>query len=152
MGETTVDKDFKKNTTGAMIKVLRMHRNNCEKKVVEYGLYSSQHKMLMYLYRFRDAPPTQVKIAQFFAISPAAVAVAVKKLEKDGYIIRTPRENDLRNNEVRLTRKGVEIAQMSMGEYDRSDDIMYRGMSEEDIVRLRGYLDKMLSNLEGGNK
>lgn len=147
-----MDKDFKKNTTGAMIKVIRMHRSNCEKKVGEYGLYTSQHKMLMYLYRFRDNPPTQVKIAQFFAISPAAVAVAVKKLEKEGYITRTPRENDLRNNEVQLTQKGIDIAKVSMGELDKSDEIMYKGMSEEDIVRLRGYLDLMLSNLEGGEK
>lgn len=147
-----MDKDFKKNTTGAMIKVMRIHRQNCERSMKDYGVQNSQHRLLMYIYRCGENAPTQVQIAQFFSISAAAVAVAVRKLENDGYITRTPRVDDLRNNEVRITEKGINIAEVSRREFDRSDELMYSGFSEKELKELRGYLDRMLENLERGKE
>lgn len=145
-----MDGDFKKNITGSMMRIMRLHRQSCETKMKEYGVHHSQHRMLMFIYRCGNNPPTQVQIAQFFSISAAAVAVSVRKLEDGGYITRTPREDDLRNNEVRITEKGKMIAEASTGEFNKSDELMYAGFDEQELLQLRGYFDRMLGNLERG--
>lgn len=141
-----------RNITGTMVKIMRLHRYNCEKKMRECGVQHSQHRLLMYIYRCGENAPTQVQIAQFFSISAAAVAVAMRKLEAEGFIVRKPRQDDLRNNEVIITEKGKNIAELSAAEFDGSDATMYSGFSEEELLQLRGFLDRMRGNLERGNR
>lgn len=143
-------KDILRNTTGAMIRLLHDHKQLGARAMSGFGVHHSQHKMLMYIHRCGKNAPTQVQIAQFFSISAAAVAVTIRKLEEGGYITRTPREMDLRNNEIHITEKGTELAIASDAEFDRCDSVMYRGMSEEDVMQLRRYLDIMQENLNGG--
>lgn len=140
--------DLLRNTTGAIIRLLRTHRARCDASVKSFGIHHSPHKMLMYISRCGENAPTQVQIAQFLSVSAAAVAVTVKKLEDSGYVKRVPLENDLRNNLVYITDKGRELAHLSTRSFDANDERMYRGMSKDDILQLRKYIDIMQKNLE----
>ncbi len=144
--------DLWRDTSGAMTYILNGRRHFLSKRLDGFGLRESQHKMLMYIYRMGDTPPTQIQIANFFGISAAAVAVTIRKLEQGGYITRIAREHDLRNNEVFITEKGKEIAIKSTIEFDKCEELTYRGMSREDVERLRGYLDIMYKNIYGEDK
>ncbi len=141
--------DFIRDTSGTLMYIINARRQFLAKHFKKLGLHESQHRMLMYIYRFSDAPPTQIQIANFFDISAAAVAVTIRKLEKGGYITRTACENDMRNNRVSITEKGKEIAIKSKEVFDKCEEITYRGMSNEDIDHLRRYLDKMYINIHG---
>jgi len=141
--------DFIRDTSGTLMYIINARRQFLAKHFKKLGLHESQHRMLMYIYRFSDAPPTQIQIANFFDISAAAVAVTIRKLEKGGYITRTACENDMRNNRVFITEKGKEIAIKSKDIFDKCEEITYRGMSNEDIDHLRRYLDKMYINIHG---
>ena len=77
------------------------------KKVAGTGVYRSQHRMLMILGKHPDC--SQSAIAEKLEISPAAVAVSLKKLEKAGYISRQCDEADNRMNHVVVTPKGKEV-------------------------------------------
>ena len=141
--------DLRRDTSGVMTYVVNSRKQLLSKNLQGFGLHESQHKMLMYIHRLGDNPPTQIQIANFFGISAAAVAVTIRKLEQGGYITRVARENDLRNNEVYLTETGKEVAAKSNVELDKCDEISYRGMSVEDIERLRAYLEVMYKNISG---
>ena len=141
--------DLLKNTSGAMTYITNGRRQWLSKNLKDFGLHESQHRMLMYIYRMGDTPPTQIQIANFFGISAAAVAVTIRKLEDGGYITRVAREDDLRNNEVFITEKGKDIAERSNVVFDKCEEITYRGMSRGDVSRFRAYLDIMYKNIHG---
>ena len=86
----------------------REHHRLLEREVGASGMHRSQHAMLLYIKRCSHAP-TQKELAELLLISPAAVAVTMKKLENAGYIERKSDENDSRRNSVSLTEKGEEI-------------------------------------------
>ncbi len=140
------------DTIGAMIHLLRRHRCKCETEVKNLNIHHSQHRILMHIAKFRKNPPTQVEIAQHFHISPAAVAVTLKKLESAGYIARCARSDDMRNNEVTLTDLGKKICKDTKDAFDAIDAEIFTGLNEADILQLKKYIDTMLNNISEGEK
>ena len=105
---------------------------------------------LMYLNRCRDKI-SQKDIAEHFEISPAAVAVSLKKLEAGGYIVRKTSDNDSRYNEIEITKKGKEIVDFSHSIFEDIDNKTFKGMSEEEKQTLVLLLDKVTNNLKSIN-
>lgn len=85
----------------------RMHRRLFESKMAGIGIHRSQHRVLMYLFKHLPDAPSQKELAEHFDISPAAIAVTLKKLENAGYITRAALENDNRVNTVIPTEKAA---------------------------------------------
>ena len=65
----------------------RRHKRVFGKFVSELGISNSQHRLLMHLYS-TDCVPSQTQLARTFEVSSAAIAAALKNLEKSGYIRR----------------------------------------------------------------
>ncbi len=147
-----MNRELMHDTIGAMIHLLRQHRCACETAVKNMGVHHSQHKMLMHIAKCGEHAPTQVEIAQHFHISPAAVAVTLKKLETAGYITRNVRVGDMRNNEVTLTDSGKKICESTTDAFDSIDRQMFEGLDERDILCLKEYIDKILNNISKGEK
>ena len=129
-----------------MMCINRMHRNVIEKKVSELGLHRSQHMVLMYLARHNEGV-SQKDIAQHFDISPAAVAVTLKKLEAGGYIVRNTVEDDNRKNNVSFTEKGKSIAEKSRKIFCQVDSKMTELLSEEEYNIVSSCFEKMKQSL-----
>ena len=127
-----------------------MHRATLNAKICETGIHGSQHMILMYLNRCRDKI-SQKDIAEHFEISPAAVAVSLKKLESGGYIARKTSDNDSRYNEIEITEKGKKIVDFSHSIFEDIDNKTFEGMSEEEKKSLVFLLDKVISNLKDIN-
>ncbi len=140
------------DTIGAMIHLLRRHRCRCETEVKNLNIHHSQHKVLMHIAKCNKKAPTQVEIAQHLQISPAAVAVTLKKLETAGYINRCTRSKDMRNNEVTLTALGKKICKDTKSAFYAIDAKMFDGLEDSDILQLKEYIDIMLNNLSKGEK
>ena len=140
------------DTIGAMIHLLRRHRCKCEAEVKNLNIHHSQHKRLMHIAQCGNNAPTQVEIAQYFHISPAAVAVTLKKLESAGYITRCVRSNDMRNNEVTLTELGKKMCKDTKIAFDAIDAKIFEGFDQNDILQFKNYIDKMLNNISKGEK
>ncbi len=103
--------------------------------------------ILMYLYRCKDKI-SQKDIAKHFEISPAAVAVSLKKLETGGYIKRKCSQNDNRYNEIQITEKGKEIVDYSHSLFEEIDAETFNGINDEEKQTLVSLLDKVMSNLK----
>ena len=129
-----------------LMRVNRLHRKAVDKSMSETGLHKSQHMMLMYL--SREKCSSQKNIAEHFDISPAAVAVSLKKLEADGYINRQRGENDCRFNEIEITEKGKQVVNFSHDMFVRIDEASFDGVSMQERKVFADVLEKMSENLK----
>ena len=106
------------------------------KKVEDTGIYRSQHRLLMILGKNPDC--SQTAIANKLEISPAAVAVSLKKLEKAGYITRSCDAEDNRMNHVVITDKGKKAIDQSILYFQEIEDAMFEGFSQEELETYTG--------------
>lgn len=123
----------------------RMVKRYLEKRFMGTGVYRGQHQILMHLFWAPDS--SQAQLAEHMEISPAAVAVSLKKLEKGGYVRRQNRREDNRSNQIEITEKGRQVVDISIEIFHELDRTLYRGFSPEETKQLCGYLDRMYANL-----
>lgn len=128
------------------MKVNRLHRSLVEKTMGEAGLHRSQHLMLIYLKNCTEAP-AQKEIAANFDITPAAVAMALNKLEEKGYIERFHIGDDKRTNYVRISEKGAAVLAQTRTMCEEADKAMFKDIDEAEMEKLSLLLDKMKENL-----
>ena len=121
-----------------LFRIDRYHKALIETELSRLGIHRSQHHVLMYLY-FCPEAPTQDQIAKNMEISPAAVAVTLKKLEAAGLVERVVRRENGREKEVRLTQQGKDIADTTVGLLQRTDEMITEGFSEKDKLSRHKY-------------
>ncbi len=103
--------------------------------------------MLMHISKY-DNIPSQKEIAEHFDISPAAVAVTLKKLEAEGYIERTRgADGDTRQNTISITEKGRREITDTREFFDYVDNTMFKDFSNEEFSTFISLLNKANNNL-----
>ena len=117
------------------IRVSHLHHSVVEGRVSRLGIHHSQHRMLMHLARYEHIP-AQRELAEEMGISPAAVTTTLKRLERDGYIVRTVTSEDNRCNEIRITEEGRRQVEASRDMFDAIDRATFEGMTDEEIATL----------------
>lgn len=121
-------------------------RSSLECRVKDTGLHRSQHRILMILGKHPDY--SQTMLARKLEVSPAAVAVALKKLEKSGYIERQSVESDNRMNHIAVTPKGLEAIRLSCVYFQEVENALFQGFSEEELDTVERFLRKIIQNGE----
>ena len=124
----------------------RTLKRSIAKKVEKTGVYRSQHRLLMILGKHPDC--SQTELAERLEISPAAVAVSLKKLEKSGFISRQCQKNDNRVNQVVITEKGWTIIDQSVQYFKEMDKAFLKDFSLEELKQLEAFLARMIKNGE----
>lgn len=130
-----------------VIHLARLHHKICERRLEDLPIHRSQHMLLMHLAKTKE-PPSQKELAAHLEISPAAVAVSLKKLEAEGYIARSATEDDSRVNEITITDKGRKIITESRLIFDGIDSEMFAGISEEAILTCTETLCRVNANIK----
>lgn len=123
----------------------RLHRMVLERQLNRTGVYRSQHQLLMYIAENPNA--SQKEIARLNHVSPATVAVSLKKLEHGGYIQRLVDEHDNRYNKICITEKGKDVVENSVRWFQRVECCMFDGFSAEDMAAMQLYLNRIQQNL-----
>ena len=116
------------------------------RKVKDTGLFRSQHRILMILGKHPDC--SQTNLAEKLDVSPAAVAVALKKLEKAGYISRQCDVDDNRMNHVVVTEKGMKAIKTSIVYFQEIESAMLEDFSKEELDMLESYFKRIIKNGE----
>lgn len=129
------------------IRTERLHRCVFDRKAVNFGLHRSQHRMLMHL-SFKSCGVSQKKLADELEISPAAVAVALKKLEELDYITRCSFGGDSRVNNIMITDNGRQLTEESRKVFREIDKAMFEGVDDETLENFVACLEKMQENLK----
>ena len=112
------------------------------------GMYSGKNKILMYIADRGENYPNQKEIAKTFEITPSAVAVTLKQLEKDGLVKRTVLEIDNRVNRVALTDKAKKLAAESKETTFEVCEKAFDNFTDNELETLSMLLDKLGKNLQ----
>ncbi len=131
---------------GKLMAIMRDHKSTIDSYVNETKLHKSQHRLLMVLSRM-EKNISQRDLAEILNITPAAVAVTLKKMEKMGLVQRMVSEQDNRYNQVVLTDKGKKIVKESRKIFQYVDEKMFAGFSEEELEVFEEYLNRIKENL-----
>lgn len=129
-----------------MISAMKQHKRMFDAMREKTGLGRSAHRALMILSDRGDL--SQTALAEHLEISTAAVAVLLKKMEAEGYILRTANSCDSRLNSVELTENGKAIVKQSRKDFDSIDKAIFEGFSLTEIENLINCLDRLQNNME----
>ena len=135
-----------KSSIKNMIDTNRIHKKIFEDEISKTGLNITQHFILMRL-SGEEKLPSQKELAKHLNITPAAVTLALSKLESDGYIKRCAAE-DTRYNEIHITDSGSKIVEESRLVFDKIDRTTFDGITDEEKDIFDKCLLKMKINLE----
>lgn len=98
---------------------------------------------ILALLQLKDGIATK-DMAQILGIRVSSLNETLGKLEKDGFIERTPSDEDKRVMLVSLTEKGREVKPHGT----LLPKKLFAGFSDEELDEFSGYLDRMMANLE----
>lgn len=135
-----------REAVGRMLRVTRLHKSVLEKRISELGLHRTQQMLLNYLMR-TDGAPSQKEIAQKFNVTPAAIAMSLKKMEKNGLIERHSSDTDNRVNVITVSEKGKTLFEQTRMIFTQIDEAMFEGVTEEEYSEMKRIFDCMTDNL-----
>ena len=128
-----------------MIKTDRLHKQLLDNTVSGIGIHRSQHRILMHIAR-NNKLVSQKSLAEHMGITPAAITVALKKLEKDGYIKRKQGE-DNRFREVEITEAGKRVVNETRELFSKADTSLFENFSDEELEGYVMSLEKINANI-----
>lgn len=132
-------------TARAFRRANRLLMRIIERKVSSTQVYRGQHQVLMHIAHHPEA--SQAEIAERMEISPSALAVSLKKLEKGGYIRRSSDVTDERKKHMEITETGSKVVAESHVMFREIENQMFEGFSNEEMEVIYKYLNQMVENL-----
>lgn len=123
-----------------------------------------RHRELMLMVRALELYPNQLPILEYIknndgcmqadisrdlGVTPASIALSVKRLQKAGMLIKEIDENNLRKNRLSLTDKGRESSRKSRRIFDEFDRKMYKDFTEEELNILAEFNARIGRNVIG---
>lgn len=101
-----------------------------------------------YFYNNRDRDIFQKDFEQEFEIRRSTASNILSLMEKNGLIKRDSVPYDARLKKITLTPKAIEVQSVVDESFDRLDNTMKKGISEEELNVFFSVLDKICNNLE----
>ena len=128
------------------VKTDHMHKALIDSRVHTLGIHRTQHRILMILAR-HDKLPSQKELAEYLNVTPAAITIALKKIENDGYVEKTLGQ-DNRYNELRITEKGRELVKKTRKIFTEADESMFVGFTDEELDSYISCLERLQENIK----
>lgn len=91
---------------------------------------------------------SQLELSRLTHLSPPTVSITLRKMEKDGYILRKTYENDMRQTIVYLSKKGRAFDDNIKKSFDLINEQTVQGLSSEEISALKKLLIKVRNNFQ----
>ena len=113
------------------------------------GMSGAQGNILNYiLVDGRKRPVYQKDIEKEFGLRPSTATEALKNLEAKGLICRISEKQDGRLKRIELTSKAEEIRHLITSEIAESENLLLKGITEEERPIFIEIGKKMLKNLD----
>ena len=131
--------------------LMREHKRAVDAHVGDTNLHKSQHRLLLSLAKL-GKNISQKSLAEDLNVTPAAVAVTLKKLQNNGFVKKQTREADNRFNEVAMTEKGRRIVKESQKVFRGIEDKIFDSFTAEELDLLQDFVTRMRDNLHQDGK
>ena len=115
------------------------------RKLSEYDLNAGEQAILMYLIGHDES--NQESIAKFYMIDKGSIARTIAKLESKGFIERKINDDNQREKIITLTEKSINIKNVLTDLLTEWNDVMYEGISEDDIKKFELLTSKIAANI-----
>lgn len=129
--------------------IYRLHMQNVSGIIENYDLYPGQLRIMHTIAEMNGS--TQKEIAAKLNVTPASLAVSIKRLQKAGIVDKAADKVDLRHNRIFITEKGSKVQSDSMSELIRIDNFLLSGFSPEETNHFEAYLTRVYTNLKEVN-
>lgn len=128
----------------------KMHKACLRKEMDRRGLAEVGQPFILFMLRDQGtgAGWDQKQFAEALGVSPATVAISIKRMERAELVTRVPDPEDLRRNRIAITEKGLRLVDDCIRAFRHVDTGMFRGFSHEEREELAGYYHRMVRNLE----
>ena len=126
--------------------VLHRIMKQAKGKYEEFDLNRSQASILFTLHQHSSM--SQKELAERLNMTPPSITSAIRKMEQEGYIRRRQDETDQRVMRRALTEKGESCIENVKRVADEMHELIFRGMSPEEIMLFRRLLIQINENLE----
>lgn len=122
----------------------KMIRRRFNEAVNEEGLFSGQQHIILLLKHNEGL--TVGQIAEAIGVATATASVSVKRMEKAGFLVRRSDECDARITKLYLTEKGYYATEHIKEKMDALEQIMAKGLTEEEKLLLSDLMDRIIDN------
>ena len=126
--------------------VLHRVMKRAKSKYEEFDLNRSQASILFTLHQ--RSSMSQKELAESLNMTPPSITSAIRKMEQEGYIRRRQDESDQRVMPLALTEKGAACVENVKRVADEMHELIFQGMSPEEIMLFRRLLIQINENLE----
>jgi DNA-binding MarR family transcriptional regulator len=110
----------------------------------KYDISGGEQPILMYL--AGNSNVNQDSISKYFMVDKGSIAKSLAKLEEKGFVQRETNRENQREKFISLTEKGQESID-HMGKFlDTWDNLLFKGISEEDKQLLGKIINKIANN------
>ena len=110
-------------------------------------LTKMQMWIIGYIYKKSCDDVFQGELERTFNITRATASDILKRMERDGLIIRTPSPLDARMKRIALTDKAVQIADNVRHNIEQNEKLMLQGISDDELNTFFLVIDKIKENL-----
>ncbi|SIO07207.1 DNA-binding transcriptional regulator, MarR family [Carnobacterium alterfunditum] len=145
------DEECNKKEIGMEIRKLTnfIHRNIESRKIEDKGFpMTKMHAMILgYLNKFKDEEICQKDIEKKFSMRRSTTSKMLKNMEEKGLIERVSIERDARVKKLQLSKKGKSLVEEVSKEFQRIENLLSEGLTEEEIEQFFATLDKMQQNM-----
>lgn len=126
-----------------------IHRNIESRKIEDKGFpMTKMHAMILgYLNKFKDEEICQKDIEKKFSMRRSTTSKMLKNMEEKGLIERVSIERDARVKKLQLSKKGKSLVEEVSKEFQRIENLLSEGLTEEEIEQFFVTLDKMQQNM-----
>ncbi len=90
---------------------------------------------------------TQLDLVKITKLKAPTISITLRNMERDGIVRREKNDTDRRETHVFITDKGREMHAKVMEAFDKAEQLMLSGISEQELTAIHHVLDKMISNL-----
>ena len=127
------------------LKFMHLHRQKVQAYIDEMELYHGQLPILEAIMNNNGC--TQTEIAEALHVSAPSIANSIKRLEKNGLIIKEVDENDNRRSIISITEKGTLVSTTCRKKFDETDEKSFGSLTKEEREQLYKIMEKMVYNL-----
>ncbi len=125
--------------------ISKLFHDRMRKSSEDLGFQNGYRQILRFL--VHEDGVTQIDIARDAHFTAPTISVTLKKMEKEGLIRRRTDKNDTRCSRVFITEKGRELEGKFFEKIMDCEEVLARGLSEEEEETLCRLLTKVRDNI-----
>ncbi len=114
---------------------------------LNFNVSMAELPILSFLIEEEDKAISQESITKALGIDKATTTRGIKKLCNSGYIVREKDKRDKRAYNISITKEGKALKMEIMNMMCKWTDIIYEGLSKEEVDKLKEITDKMTDNI-----